>query len=102
MQGERCQNLTETATLETRKRTLEFSWRNDLDGHDRLKDDWFGALVRLSERSDRTKTESQLGRIDDVEGTILENETNTADLVATERTLLQCVVEALNAVVSTA
>ena len=74
---------------------LELRWCNDLDGHDRLEDDRPRGVVHLAERADRRKPERELGRVDRVRKTVVEDQTRAADGVARERALLECLVEAL-------
>ena len=75
--------------------TLEFRGRDDFDGHDGFKDGWACLRERLAECTDSGKSECQLGRIDGMRKTILENEANTANLIARKRALLTCLEEAL-------
>lgn len=78
-----------------RTRTLELGRRDDLDSHDRLKDDRPGGHVDLTDGTDDGETESQLGRIDDVRETIGEDEADADDGVTGQGALLDRLEETL-------
>ena len=75
--------------------TLELRGRDDLDGHDRLEDDRLSCVVDLAECTNGCQPERQLGRIDGVRETIVQDQAAAADRVPRKRPLLQCLVEPL-------
>lgn len=75
---------------------MEFGGGDDLNTHDGLEDDGTSLDVSLSEGVEGGGDESQLGRIDSVESSILEDVSNSSDDRSGERSLLQSLSESLD------
>jgi hypothetical protein len=74
---------------------LELYRSNDFHFHDRLQNNSTSLLVGFSERTDSCHPESQLGRIDDVGGTILQDEASVSNRVTGERAFEEGFAESL-------
>ena len=64
------------------KPTLKLDRSNNLHSHDGFQNSWLGQLECFTERTNSGKSESQLGGINGMEGTILENEATSSNRVA--------------------
>ena len=77
------------------KFTLELERSDDVDLHDGLEHDGVTLGERLLERALSCESESELGGVDLMSGSILEHELAAADGVAGEDASLESVVESL-------
>lgn len=75
--------------------TLEFDGGSDVDLHDGLHDHGVGLHVSVLEGVHGSNLESQLGRINSVGGSVLQNHAHTGDGVTDQETLLHTLLETL-------
>jgi len=86
----------EEGRKERTRRTLELGRSDDLDRHDGLEDDGSSLEVSLSEGVESGGDESQLGRINSVETSILEDVSNSGDGGSVQSSPLQSLSESLS------
>ena len=76
-------------------RSLEFDGRDDLNGHNGLKDDGLRFGKSLAESANRSGSESQFGRIHHMRLTVFEQEATPGDRVTCQLTTVKRFLESL-------